>query len=174
MALVNLTGIDAGKWDLLEDGQTPAEGKTVAVPLAELRDAEEAFFTEDARIGALVPTDANYKDLAPLANKLAFVVINFPAFGDGRGFSLAVRLRKDLGFKGEIRASGHTIPDQALFLKRAGFDTVEIPIERKAAFEAALKRFDAFYQSDFQGQVSVAHLRHAKTDEDKDAERKAS
>jgi len=174
MALVNLTGIDAGKWDLLEDGQPPAKGTTVAVPLAELRDAEEAFFAEGARIGALVPTDANHKDLAPLANKLAFVVINFPAFGDGRGFSLAVRLRKDLGFKGEIRASGHTIPDQALFLKRAGFDTVEIPIERKAAFEAAVKRFDAFYQSDFQGQVSVAHLRHAKADEDKDAGRKAS
>lgn len=174
MALVNLTGIDAGAWQLLEDGATPDEGATVAVPLARLQDAEEGFFSADARIGAVVPTDANYKDLAPLSNKLAFVVIDFPVFGDGRGFSLAVRLRKDLGFKGEIRATGHTIPDQALFLKRAGFDTAEVPDEREAAFNAALKRFDAFYQSDFQGQVSVAHLRHAKKDEDKDAERKAS
>ena len=31
-----------------------------------------------------------------------------------------------LNFKNEIRASGHILPDQYIFLIRCGFDTVEI------------------------------------------------
>ncbi|WP_417449275.1 DUF934 domain-containing protein [Kordiimonas sp.] len=177
MALVNLTGVTPGTWDVIDTDSAPREGAAVAVPLARLADEDETFFKAVGSVGAIVPTDAAYTDLAPLANKLAFVVIDFPAFGDGRGFSLAVRLRKDLGFKGEIRATGPVIPDQALFLKRAGFDTIDVADDREAAFKVALERFGAFYQTDFVGQLSVAHLRHSKTDssdKDADGERKAS
>ena len=167
MALVKLTGIEGGNWTPLEDGQVPEEGASVAVPLDRFTSEDESFFDAAGQVGAIVPTDTPYAALAPLANKLAFVEIAFPAFGDGRGFSLAVRLRKDLGFKGEIRASGPVIPDQALFLLRAGFDTVEVTPERKTAFEAALKRFGDFYQTDYTGQVSVAHLRHSNEEERK-------
>ncbi|MFC4348980.1 DUF934 domain-containing protein [Kordiimonas lipolytica] len=169
MALVNLTGIQAGDFAVLAEDQTPYEAAAVAVPLSRLKDEGDDFFKVAGPVGAVLATDTNYTDLAPLMNKLAFVVIDFPAFGDGRGFSLAVRLRKDLGFKGEIRATGPVIPDQALFLLRAGFDTVEVADTREASFKAALKRFDAFYQTDYTGQVSLAHARHGK-----DQERKAS
>ena len=54
------------------------------------------------------------------------IAIRFPAFGDGRGISLAVLLRERHGFKGEIRAVGYLIPDLAQFLLRSGFDTAEI------------------------------------------------
>lgn len=174
MALINLTGIEPGKWENLADDVAPQEGASVAIPFARIKDESEDFFASAGKVGVIVPTDASYTSLAPLSNKLAFVVIDFPAFVDGRGFSLAVRLRKDLGFKGEIRATGPVIPDQALFLKRAGFDTVEVSDERKVAFEKALEQFDAFYQSDFGGELSVAHLRHRKENGKKDEERKAS
>jgi len=167
MALVNLTGIQAGDFTVLAEDQTPAEAAAVAVPLSRLQDEGDDFFKVAGPVGAVLATDTNYADLAPLMNKIAFVVIDFPAFGDGRGFSLAVRLRKDVGFKGEIRATGPVIPDQALFLLRAGFDTVEVPDAREAAFKAALKRFDAFYQTDYTGQVSLAHARHSKNQERK-------
>ncbi len=160
MALVNLTNIQTQDYSVLADGENPVAGSRVAVPLARLTEEGESFFETAGEVGVIIPTDASYKSLAPLANKLAFAVIDFSAFGDGRGFSLAVRLRKDLGFKGEIRATGPVIPDQALFLLRAGFDTLEVADNRAAAFEAALERFDAFYQTDFTGHVSVAHVRH--------------
>jgi len=169
MALVKLTGIEGGDWSPLEEGEKPEEGASVAVPLARVIDEDEGFFDIAGKVGAIVPTDTDYTALAPLANKLGYVEIEFPAFGDGRGFSLAVRLRKDLGFTGEIRATGPVIPDQALFLLRAGFDTVEVAAERRQAFEAALSRFKQFYQTDYTGQVSLAHLRHRP-----EAERKAS
>ena len=174
MALVNLTGIEPGTWTVLEADDTPSgEATDVAVPLSRLQDEGDDFFQVTGKVGAVVATDAAFSDLAPLMNKLSFVIVDFPAFGDGRGFSLAVRLRKDLGFKGEIRATGPVIPDQAQFLLRAGFDTVEVADDRAEAFEKAVNRFDHFYQTDFTGRVSLAHARHNR-DEAYDTERKAS
>lgn len=169
MALINLTGIQPTEYEVLADDAAPAEGATVAVPLARLLEADEAFFATAGNVGAVIDTETSFEALAAVAEKITFAVIDFPAFGDGRGFSLAVRLRKDYAFKGEIRAIGPVIPDQALFLLRAGFDTVDAADERKAAFEAALERFPAFYQTDFGGQVSVAHTRHSE-----EGQRKAS
>jgi len=117
------------------------------------------------KYGVIIDTETPFSELETVVDKISFVDIRFPVFGDGRGFSLAVRLRKDYSFKGEIRASGHVLPDQALFLLRAGFDSVDAPEERREAFEAALKRFGAFYQTDMIGHgKSVAHLRHTASD----------
>ena len=173
MTLLSLNGTVAGDWSVLNAEDTAPEGATVAVPLARFTEESEDFFATAGRVGVLLSTDADYNDLAPLVNKLAFVVINFLAFTDGRGFSLAVRLRKDLGFKGEIRATGHVIPDQALFLMRAGFDTADIAEERVDAFKTGLERFKDFYQADFGGTSSVAHRRHSGN-ADAPATRKAS
>ena len=56
----------------------------------------------------------------------SLVQFNFLSFKDGRPFSIAKTLRKKFNFKKEIRASGHILPDQYIFLIRCGFDTVEI------------------------------------------------
>lgn len=56
------------------------------------------------------------------------IAIDFPATGDGRGFSLARRLRA-LGYTGKLRASGRLIADQYAMARRVGFDEVEISPE---------------------------------------------
>ncbi|MEO9787281.1 MAG: DUF934 domain-containing protein, partial [Aurantimonas coralicida] len=48
------------------------------------------------------------------------------AFSDGRGFSLAKRLRR-AGFEGTLRASGPLIADQFADALACGFDEVELP-----------------------------------------------
>jgi uncharacterized protein (DUF934 family) len=164
MTLINLSGIHSEDYAALADDAAPQAGANILVPLARFIE-DTAAFESAGSVGVIVPTETPYADLEAVADKVAFVAINFPAFGDGRGFSLAVRLRKDFGFKGEIRAIGHVIPDQALFLLRAGFDTVEAPEEREEAFKTALKRFGAFYQADMIDHgVPVPHLRHSKLD----------
>lgn len=50
------------------------------------------------------------------------VIIRFPVFSDGRGFSTARLLRDKYGFKGAVRAEGHYILDQIPFMLRVGFD----------------------------------------------------
>ncbi|KNG92385.1 DUF934 domain-containing protein [Pseudaestuariivita atlantica] len=74
-----------------------------------------------------VPSDA---DPDTLADRLSAEVIrvDFPSFADGRGFTIAARLRR-MGFAGRLRARGHVISDQYAMARRSGFDEVEISDE---------------------------------------------
>lgn len=53
------------------------------------------------------------------------IAIDFPAFNDGRGFTLA-RMLRELGYKGTLRASGRLIADQYAMARRVGFDEVQV------------------------------------------------
>ena len=79
-------------------------------------------------------------DIDPAINKIR---IDFPSFADGRGFSLARRLRM-LGFNGRLRASGHVISDQYFHARRSGFDEVEVDelLARRQPQEQWLARTD--------------------------------
>lgn len=82
--------------------------------------------------------------LAPLLehlNEIPMVLINFPAFMDGRGFSYARELR-ERGYTGEIRAVGHFIRDQLTYLGRCGFNAFQM--EDETLLEDALKSLSVF------------------------------
>lgn len=61
--------------------------------------------------------------IATSLDKLSTVVIDFPQFTDGRGYSAARLLRERYGFKGEIRATGDVLRDNLFYLSRCGFDS---------------------------------------------------
>lgn len=75
--------------------------------------------------------DADPEALAPHLPGLQAIRIAFPVFSDGRGFTLAARLRR-MGFAGRLRAAGALLPDQYAMARRAGFDEVEIDADRAA------------------------------------------
>ncbi|MES2664848.1 MAG: DUF934 domain-containing protein [Pseudomonadota bacterium] len=62
----------------------------------------------------------------PYLADLTLIRVAFPAFSDGRGFTLARRLRM-MGYAGTLRALGPVIADQYAMARRVGFDDVEIP-----------------------------------------------
>lgn len=64
--------------------------------------------------------------LAAFLSDLVLIRIAFPAFNDGRAFTIARRLRA-LGYAGTLRANGPVIADQYPMARRVGFDEVEIP-----------------------------------------------
>lgn len=77
------------------------------------------------------------------------VDLNFPKFSDGRAFSQAVLLRRRLGFKGEIRATGDVLVDQLVQMQRSGFDVAVLREDQDP--EVAQRQFDrysAYYQGD--------------------------
>jgi uncharacterized protein (DUF934 family) len=81
---------------------------------------------------------------APLFEHLAeitLVVINFPVFTDGRGFSYARELR-ERGYTGELRATGHFIRDQLTYLQRCGFTAFQMDDESQ--LEEALTSLNDF------------------------------
>jgi uncharacterized protein (DUF934 family) len=70
-------------------------------------------------------SDADPADLGDRLHALQMIRVDFPSFADGRGFTIARRLRL-MGFAGRLRAKGHVIADQYAMARRAGFDEVEI------------------------------------------------
>jgi uncharacterized protein (DUF934 family) len=72
------------------------------------------------------PNDRDPADLAPWLDRLAMIRVAFPAMGDGRGFSIARRLRA-MGFRGRLRAAGPLVADQMAAARSVGFDEIEIP-----------------------------------------------
>ena len=79
----------------------------------------------DTRTQAIdLPADSDLTGFAPWSG-LRIIRIPFASFADGRGFTLARRLRL-MGFQGRLRAHGHVIADQYAMARRSGFDEVEI------------------------------------------------
>ena len=72
------------------------------------------------------PNDRDPADLEPWLHRLDMIRVEFPAMGDGRGFSIARRLRA-LGFTGRLRAAGPLVADQLRAALRVGFDEIELP-----------------------------------------------
>ncbi len=58
--------------------------------------------------------------------KHAIIALEFPAFVDGRCYSIARLLRERFGFSGELRAYGNILRDQAFYMHRCGINAFEI------------------------------------------------
>ena len=93
---------------------------------------DDGFHAEDwaGAVVELAP-DTDAGQLASLTAGAELVRVAFPAFSDGRGFTLGRRLRAR-GFTGRLRAAGHVIADQYAMARRSGFDEVEISDELAA------------------------------------------
>lgn len=96
--------------------------------------APEDWIGNAVSLGDGVPANGTAVDVAPSDNvavlaealtRLTFVRIAFPSSADGRGFTLARRLRA-MGYTSRLRAAGHVLADQYAMARRSGFDEVEI------------------------------------------------
>ncbi|PHI96744.1 oxidoreductase [Parasaccharibacter apium] len=117
-----------------------------------LEEASPVAFADwkDAPHGTAIslPQDVEVEDLRSHLNELTLIVLEFPIFRDGRAFTQARSLREYEGYKGEIRASGHLLPDQAIHLKRCGFDSVALPEEANTQdWDEQLSRYQFYYQN---------------------------
>ncbi len=86
-------------------------------------------------------------------SQLTLIRISFPAFSDGRAFTIARRLRM-FGYTAELRATGPVIADQYAMARRVGFDSVEIPddLAQRQPQEHWIYRAD-WREHDYQAQL---------------------
>ena len=116
----------------------------MAALIKQRRVVTESAPSPDEKVIRLEPTD----DPATVVDQLAGatrVEVNFPKFGDGRGFSIGRLLRERYGYKGELRAVGHITRDHLFFMESTGFDAFELR-EGEDAHEA-LAAFGVFSES---------------------------
>jgi phosphoadenosine phosphosulfate reductase len=116
-----------------------------------------ALVPEPSEVATVLEPNADTAALAAAASGNAGpIAIRFPVFNDGRGISLARLLRDRHGFKGEIRAVGHLIPDLAQFLLRSGFDTAEISDPAEAeTWKASGNRIRHNYQPGYRNPLPL-------------------
>lgn len=111
---------------LLNDTDAVPASGNIIVPLARIEEAKTRLQNNDGYIGVHVPNTVKPHTLKALFNEVALISIAFPSFSDGRGFSIAKRLRRD-GFTGTLRATGPLIADQYSHAKACGFDEIAVP-----------------------------------------------
>jgi uncharacterized protein (DUF934 family) len=162
MALISDGRFVEDGWRRLAEEETiPKSGKAI-VSLPRLQHAVEVH-GPGLDLGVIVPNTTEPSALIDALPKLGLISIAFPAFADGRGFSLA-RLLRRAGFKGELRASGRLLADQYTHALGCGFDTIEIPddIEERqdeSQWRAARDAYSKTYQRGYVAAGSILDAR---------------
>jgi uncharacterized protein (DUF934 family) len=110
---------------LADDAQADA-GARVIVSFARLKAEGDALFAAASAVGVEIGGADKVEELAAWTARLGIVVLKFGIFKDGRLFTSARLLRERLGFRGDLRATGDFLPDQAIFLLRSGVTSLEV------------------------------------------------
>ncbi len=123
--------LEAGVFSLAEDPFT-AVGDEQSVPpgdviisLTRFQAEGEALMGEGRAVGVRLESHEEVEALAYDLPQLAVVALAFPKFGDGRAYSYARLLRERFGFRGEVRAVGDVLREQAGYMARCGFTAFE-------------------------------------------------
>lgn len=104
-------------------------------------------FTSDEAGTLTLANDADPREAA--LDGVHTVVLQFPAFTDGRAFSQAFLLRRRLGFAGQIRAVGDVLIDQLAQMQRSGFTQAVLRADQSIEHgRQLLAQYDAYYQGD--------------------------
>ncbi len=147
--LIKERRIAADSWHLLERGpkgelpEVPAHGNVI-VPLALWLARREELLAraETGPLGIWIDANEGPEALAPDVQRFPLIAVNFPKFGDGRGYSIARLLRERYGFKGELRAIGDVLHDHLFFMAQCGFDAFALREDQDA--QEALSVFGTF------------------------------
>lgn len=151
--LIDRQGVRADDWRLHEgpaDGASPdaapasdtSHSDALLVPLQAWLSQRDALRARNARLGVLLGPADDPAALAGDLDSLQMVAVAFPAFTDGRGYSIARLLRERHGWRGELRAVGEVLRDQLFYMSRCGFDSFALADGEPA--EEALRHFETF------------------------------
>src|SRR3954471_20794615 len=93
-----------------DDAPLPLNGTIVSLNrfIAE----RETLLSRNSPLGVRLKSAESPEALGEDVHHLALVVLEFPAFRDGRPFSWARTLRTRMNYTGEVRAVGHVLYDQ--------------------------------------------------------------
>lgn len=147
MPLIKHGAIVPDPWIAVSDDATLPGRAPVIVSAARWRADRGGLCERTAPLGVRLASDVAPDVIAEDIDRFAVIALEFPAFTDGRPYSHARLLRERHGYCGELRAIGHVLRDQFLFLHRCGFDAFEVADERAAAeWQDAIAEISVRYQ----------------------------
>jgi uncharacterized protein (DUF934 family) len=148
-------------WVSVADDQPLPDGEPVIVSLARWQNERATLAHHNLPLGVRLRSSDSAAEIAADLQHFGLIVLEFPKFNDGRAFSAARLLRERYGFKGEIRATGHIIRDQLLFLVRCGVDSLDAKDESWAEkWRIAQAEMTVVYQPGADARRPALALRH--------------
>ena len=121
----------------------------------------DAFLDQSNASAVRIEPGDDARELVPHLERLALGEVNFPAFGDGRGYSSA-RILREAGYDGELRAVGDVLVDQLAYMRRCGFDAFEPDQQLDMDdVEAAFDRWPDVYQKAADTRTPIWAKRHS-------------
>lgn len=122
MQIIKDNQITNDAWEYRPDDVELGDGD-VTISLARLQQQGNELIKHKGKLGVrIVPADS-VEGLAAFLPDLAIVELYFPELADGRLFSHAWLLRNRFNYTGEMRATGHYLPDQVFYLSRVGVNS---------------------------------------------------
>jgi uncharacterized protein (DUF934 family) len=112
------------RFTTLADDQPMPHGDVI-ISATRFQAEGEGLFADGRAIGVRIEAGEAVDSLAYDLPRLAVVALVFPRFRDGRAYSSARLLRERYAYKGEVRAVGDVLREQARFMVRCGFDAFE-------------------------------------------------
>ena len=139
--------IDDSTVVLDSDFEGALPGGAVLVPLSFFKE-NKALLESRSDVGVWLDSHEEPEELVDDLEKLPIIAINFPKFGDGRGYSYARLLRDRFNYQGEIRAIGDVLQDQLFYMQRCGFNAFAVRADRDITSAlTALTTFSSSYQA---------------------------
>jgi phosphoadenosine phosphosulfate reductase len=159
MPLIRDGGLARDLWVHRGDDEPLADDPTI-ISLDRWKRDRATLLTRNAPLGLRLKSDQAPGQVAPDLNHFGVVALEFPHFKDGRPFSYAKLLRDRYQYKGEVRAFGHILRDQYLFLDRLGVNAIEVKDDRALKeWKAAMAEFSVFYQTSVDARRPAMALR---------------
>jgi uncharacterized protein (DUF934 family) len=148
--LIRQRRVVADSWRLLRstpDGALPPlpEGGDVIVPLGLWLARGKDLVAHPGRLGIWLDSHEDPAAIAVELDRFEVVAVNFPKFGDGRGYSIARLLRERHGYCGELRAIGEVARDLLFYMAACGFDA--FALREGEDVEEALAAFSDFSET---------------------------
>lgn len=148
-------------WCVSYDAEILPEQRPAFVPLP-LWQAHR----EDTELAPLLTSDIELTvALSEQFSNVAAIAIDFPAFTDGRGYSIARLLRERFNYTGEVRAVGDVLVDQLDYMRRCGFTTMALRADQHPEDALrALSFISVRYQPDVEERQALFERRLAASE----------
>ena len=139
-------GLAEDAFTAVADDQAIPSGDVI-ISLTRFQMDGEVLLGEGRAVGVRLESHEEVEALAYDLPRIAVVALAFPKFGDGRAYSAARLLRERFGYKGQVRAVGDVLREQAGYMVRCGFDAFE-PADGAAVedWRKASQRYRHVYQ----------------------------
>lgn len=149
--LIKDGAIATNDWQVIEKAEqpdtAPAPSGLILVHVSQWN-TQQSNLSQRSDVGVWLDSDDSPEGIEGNINNLPVIAVNFPAFADGRGFSLARLIRERQGYQGELRAIGHFMRDQLCYLQRCGFNAFDCDDDINAEEAiSSLNDFTEYYQT---------------------------